>query len=248
MKNRLFKLLIIALCLVTVFGAVSASAYNAYDTYTYSIDGLSMKSPAAYSASVSMNSYDIGLVNEKFGSKTLTDAADIFADSYGNVYVADKGNNRIVVMNKYYTVTDVISSYVDEFGRPQTLSGPEGVYVTDPAKTSDGKSYIYVCDTGNSRLVIFDRQFNYVRTITCPQSPLINSTEFVPSAVAVDIYGRIFVISHKAYQGIIVLSSDGDFTGYIGAQKVTYSVLQMIWRRFQTKEQREAQVQNISVS
>ena len=67
MKNRLIKLLLIALCLVTVFGCVTASAYDAYDTYTYSIDGLSMKSPAAYSASVSMNSYDICLVTDKSG-------------------------------------------------------------------------------------------------------------------------------------------------------------------------------------
>ncbi len=248
MKSRFFKLALIALSLVMLFGGITASAYDAYDTYTYSIDGLSMKSPAAYSASVSMNSYDIGLVSDKFGTKTLTDAADIFADSDGNVYVADRGNNRIVVMNKYYSVTATISSYVDEFGRPQSLSMPEGLYVTDPSKTSDGSSYIYVCDTGNSRIVIFDRSYNYVRTITCPQSPLISPAEFVPSAIAVDIYGRIFVVSHKAYQGIIVLSSDGDFTGYIGAQKVTYSMIQMIWRRFQTKEQREAQVQNISVS
>ena len=257
MKNRLFKLLLIALCLVTVFGSVTASAYNAYDTYTYSIDGLAMKSPAAYSASVSMNSYDIGLVTEKFGGKAIADAADIFADSEGNVYIADRGNNaadasyvpgRIIVMNRYYSTVKVITDYVDEFGRPQSLKNPEGIYVTDPAKTSDGKSLIYVCDTGNSRIVIFDRDYNYVRTITCPKSPLITEAEFVPSAIAVDIYGRIFVISHKAYQGIIVLSGDGDFTGYIGAQKVSYSVLQMIWRRFQTKEQREAQVQNISVS
>ncbi|MBQ7363454.1 MAG: YIP1 family protein [Clostridia bacterium] len=248
MKSRLLKLAVIALSLVMIFGGITASAYDAYDTYTYSIDGLAMKSPAAYSASASMNSYDIGLVNEKYGNKVLTDASDIFADCDGNVYVADRGNNRIVVLNKYYSVTAVISDYVDEFGRAQTLSTPEGVYVTDPSKTSDGSSYIYVCDTGNSRIVIFDREYNYVRTITCPQSPLLNSTEFVPSAIAVDIYGRIFVVSLKAYQGIIVLSSDGDFTGYIGAQKVTYSVIQMIWRRFQTKEQREAQVQNISVS
>ena len=248
MKSKLFKAVVLSLVLVLLFGSVYASAYNSYETYTYSIDGKAMQSPAAYSASATMNSYDMHLVNEKFGNKPLKDASDIFSDYEGKVYIADKGNNRIVVLNKYYSAIATISEYVDEFGRAQTLSAPEGLYVTDPNKTADGSSYIYVCDTGNSRLVVFDREYNYVRTIECPQSPLINSKEFVPSAVAVDIYGRIFVVSLKAYQGIIVLSSEGDFTGYIGAQKVTYSAIQMLWRRFQTDEQREAQTQNISVS
>ena len=230
-----------------MFGSVSVFAYDAYDTYTYSIDGLAMKSPPAYSASHTMTSYDMNIVEEKYGNVSLKDASDLFADADGNVYIADTGNNRIVVLNKYYSATATISSYVDEFGRPQTLKSPEGVYVTKP--TVDGTpSQIYVCDTGNARVVVFDRSYNYVRTIECPQSPLISSEEFVPSSIAVDKYGRIFIVSLKAYQGVIVLSSDGDFTGFIGAQKATYSVIQMIWRRFQTKEQRAAQVQNLSVS
>ena len=44
------------------------------------------------------------------------------------------------------------------------------------------------------------------------------------------------------------MSEEGDFTGFIGAQKVTYSLLDMIWRRFQTREQRLNSVGNISTS
>ena len=246
MKSNFVKVVVLALILVTVFGAVSASAYHSYDTYTYSIDGKAMQSPTAYSASNTINSYDMRLVSDKFGSKTLSDASDIFADCDGNVYIADKGNNRIVVLNKYYITIAVIDSYDDEFDRAQALNAPEGVYVTDPSKTADGSSYIFVCDTGNKQVVVFDREFNYVRTIGCPSSPLIQPTEYIPKSVAVDIYGRIFIVSEDTDKGIIVLSSDGSFTGYIGAQKVTYSAIQMIWRRFQTEDQKNAQVQNVA--
>ena len=43
---------------------------------------------------------------------------------------------------------------------------------------------------------------------------------------------------------VIVLSSNGAFTGYIGAQKVSYSLIQQIWRNFQTEEQKATAVKN----
>ena len=41
MKNKIFKILILTLVLILVFGSVSAFAANPYETYTYSIDGSS---------------------------------------------------------------------------------------------------------------------------------------------------------------------------------------------------------------
>ena len=122
---------------------------------------------------------------------------------------------------------------------------PKGVYVTDASKTADGSSYVFVCDTENKSIVVFDREYNYVRTITPPSSPLLDATRFKPVAVAVDIYGRIFVVADQTEEGVIVLSNSGDFTGYIGAQKVSYSIIDIIWRKFQTKEQLAQQSRNI---
>ena len=246
MKN-IAKILILSLVLVLLFGSVYSSAYVSYDTYTYSISGKQMMSPDAYSPSPSITSTDMGLT-EKFGGHQLKGATDIVTDELGNVYIADAGNNRIVVLDKYYKVVHVIDKYYDDAGREVFFNTPEGVYVTDPNKTADGKGHIYVCDTKNKSIVIFDREFNYERTITTPESPLLDPSSFVPNAVAVDIYGRIFVVAKAAYEGIIVLSGDGEFTGFIGAQKVTYSVMDMIWRKFQTKEQLASQTQNISVA
>ena len=245
--KKLTKILIVALVLVMLFGTISSFAYEPYETYTYSIDGKTMKSPAAYSADDVYDTIDMEISRIDPVNPALKDASDLVADSKGNLYIADKGNNRIVVLDKYYKARAIISSYVDENGRLQTLNAPQGVYVTDENKTANGESYIYVCDTANLRIVIFDRSFNYIRTINKPDSPILTAEAFKPCAIAVDIYGRIFVTSTASHEGVIVLSSEGDFTGFIGAQKVTYSLVEMIWRRFQSKEQRAGNVKNIAI-
>ncbi len=248
MKKKIVKILLLTLVLVMLFGTVYSSAFESYDTYTYSIDGEPLKSPTAYAANTTLTSADMNLVGEQFGGIQLKDASDIVTDNESNVYIADAGNNRIVVLNKYYSATHIIDKYTDENGDEQTFNNPQGLYVTDPTKTATGESYIYICDTGNSRVVIFDRDYNYLRTIVKPDSALLAAEAFKPSSIAVDIYGRIFIVSKTCFEGVIVLSGEGDFTGFIGAQKVTYSLLQMIWRRFQTDEQRAAQSSNVSVA
>ena len=246
--KRIVKVLILSMVLVLVFGTVTASAFSSYDTYTYSIDGEPLKSPAAYSPDLSLDSYDINIIQDKFGNKPLSGSNDIVSDGEGNLFIADTDNNRIVVLNKYYSAIATISEYVDDYGREQTFNNPQGVFVTDPKVSVDGRKLIYVCDTGNARIVVFDGEYNYVKTLEKPESALLNAEAFKPSSIAVDKYGRIFIVSLSCFEGIIVMSDEGDFTGFIGAQKVTYSVLQMIWRRFQTREQRENQIKNLSVS
>ena len=223
-----------------LFGTVYSSAAEPYDTYTYSIDGEPLKSPPAYSAIEQFDSIDMKI--SKFSNVNLSvDATDITTDDKANVYIADKGNNRIVVLNKFYETIAIMSTYVDENGDTQTFSSPEGLYITSATKTADQSSFIFVCDTGNKRIVIFDREFNYVRTIKKPNSPVLADEAFKPTAIAVDIYGRIFIVSPAAYEGVIVLSNEGHFTGFIGAQKVSYSFIDIIWRKFQSEETRSTQ-------
>ncbi|MBO5907752.1 MAG: YIP1 family protein [Clostridia bacterium] len=241
MKSKLTKILILAITAIMLFGTVFSSAYESYDTYTYSIDGKPLMSPAAYTPDVATYDYVyMGL------DKPLNNATDIVTDSEGNFYITDVTNSRIIVLNRYnYKVKSVIEKYVDEYGREQTFNSPEGIYVTNPNKMIDGSESLFVCDTANKRIVVFDRdttsgEFVYSRTITVADdpegtdaaddsSPLLTKKYFMPTAIAVDIYGRIFVASRQCYRGIIVMSGEGEFTGYIGAQKITADPLTAIW-------------------
>ncbi len=237
--KKISKILILTLILVMLFGTVSASAFESYETYTYSIDGEPLKSPSAYDAAQSLTSVPMGITQEKFGGKALEGASDIVTDDASNVYIADRDNNRIVVLNKYYSCIHIIDGYTDKSGEWQTFNKPQGVFVTSTLGGSTEQSLIYVCDTENKRIVVYDREFNYVRTLKEPKSALLREGAFMPEAIAVDLYGRLFITSSACNEGVIVMSKEGDFTGFIGAQKAEYSILDIIWRRFQSKEQRE---------
>ena len=254
--KKLTKALILVVVLIMIFGTVFSSAAEPYDTYTYSIDGEVLKSPPAYSAVDNFDAVDMNIVAldpEKGGfSGKIT---DIVTDADGYVYISDTYNNRIVVLNKYYEAVQIISGYENEIGQKKTLKNPKGMFITDSAITADGTSYLYVCDTGIDeqgkevgQVVIFDRENNYayVDTIRKPESAILTQEAFKPDAVAVDKYGRIFITSMAAFEGVIVLSADGDFTGFIGAQEVTTSLLDKIWRKFMSQEQLETQQLNLA--
>jgi len=81
-------------------------------------------------------------------------------DAYGKVYVADTGNNRIVVLQINWQVSGASTyntnlSYVESIG---SLSIPEDVAWDDngtPTNTSD--DYVWVTDTGNHRIIRYNR-------------------------------------------------------------------------------------------
>ncbi|HET7417267.1 MAG TPA: NHL repeat-containing protein [Solirubrobacterales bacterium] len=76
-------------------------------------------------------------------SKSLLSPADAAVDAKGNVWVADKGNNRVVEFNAAGAFVREVASFGTNGGK---LSAPSGV-VVDPG----GK--IWVADTANNRVV-----------------------------------------------------------------------------------------------
>ena len=136
--KKITKVLVFALLIVMVFGAVQASAYSSYETYTYSIDGNPLKSPDAYRADGVFDSLSMHIIDVSPNMPTLSSASDLVTDNDGNVYIADKGNNRIVVLNKYYQATGVISTYTNEFGEEKQLWNPQGIFVTNPELMAAG--------------------------------------------------------------------------------------------------------------
>ncbi len=183
-------------------------------------------------------------VSEKFGNLALNGATDMVTDYQGNIYISDTKNNRIVVLNGAdLKVKGIISTYIDENSKDRVLLNPAGIFVTDPTLMVDGSEEIYVCNTGSKNIVVFDSEYNYVRTITqAPIAGMLSEIEFDPTAVAVDKYGRIFIVSKSCYKGIIVMSSEGAFTGFIGAQKVTADIFDQIWKNFQSIEDKQSSV------
>ena len=230
---------IIALLFALVFAlsalALPASAASPYQTYTYSINGTPLYSPDAYTPIKVMDSDTMGL------EVVMKNPTDLVIDGQLNMYVADRDNNRILVNDRYGKNKFIIETFINEDGVPDELTHPQGLFVTEDT--------IYVCDTDAARIVTFDLEGNFLSVIPAPESSLFDEGSiYSPVAIAVDKYDRLFVVSRDTYQGIIVMTSDGAFTGFIGAQAVSLTFWETLIRRFQTEEQREQSVLNVSVS
>ncbi len=233
MKKKLITFGLLLLAMMMLFGALPISASEPYQTYTYSSEGFALHSPAAYTPVKLVDSNTMGL--DKLGGIPFDDATDLFVDGDMKVYLADSKNSRIIVMDQYYKVEYVIANFVNAQGVRDHFDTPKGVFVND--------ENIFVCDTENQRIVVFDKQGNYTRTIEKPNSPLFGQDAFFkPIAMAVDQYNKIYVISSSTHQGVIVMDEDGAFNGFIGAQKVDYDLFQVIWMSFMTEEQKAEQV------
>ncbi len=226
--KRITSVLLILLTLATIIpmAVVGAGASSAYQTYTYSINGEALYSPDAYTADGSHDYIAMELPSN------LENPGDMVTDSDMKVYIADTGNNRILVLNRYYKYEFSIDAFINEQGNEDKLNKPQGVFVTEDT--------IWVCDTDNNRIVKFDKKGNFERILDAPESQLFDDDAvYKPVAMAVDAHGRIFVVSSTTYQGIIVMDSEGEFVGFIGAQAVTISAWDIIWRRFQTDDQKK---------
>lgn len=86
----------------------------------------------------------------------LKEPADMYVSADDLMYIADKGNNRILVTDLDFNLVN----YMDTFhynGEELTLKKPEGVFVDQYT------GYIYVCDTENSRVLKSDKDGNVDR-------------------------------------------------------------------------------------
>ena len=252
MNSKITKVLLVGIILVMLIGTISASAITPYKTYTYDYDGYMQLSPDAYTPVKVVDTRTLANSllqdggasdNAKllYGTKTieLKGPKDIFVDELNHVYIANTDANQIIVTDEEFNVRLVIDSFTNKFGVPDALNTPSGLFVNDDE--------IFVADTGNSRVVVFDKLGNFVDIVPEPASEVLPENHvYQPVAVAVDKAGRIYVVSSTSNYGVISLNRDGSFNGFIGPQKVTYNALEYFLRLFKTAEQLAASDKTVS--
>ncbi len=252
MKSKITKVLLVGLVLIMLIGTISASAITPYTTYTYNVDGKMQRSPDAYTP---VKVIDSGTLTASLGNGggasdnakleyggttiTLNQPKDIFVDRLNHVYIANTGANQVIVTDEEFNVRVIIGEFINKFGVPDALNTPSGIFVNDEE--------IFVADTGNSRVVVFDKLGNFVDIVPEPASEVLPEGHvYQPVAVAVDKAGRIYVVSSTSNYGVISINRDGSFNGFIGPQKVTYNALEYFLRLFKTAEQLAASEQTVS--
>lgn len=154
---------------------------------------------------------------------------DLFIDSWGNLFIADTGNNRIVRI-------DPSGALLGEIRGPaagRMLSGPQGVFVSRDGTT-------YVADTGNYRIVVFGPDGGTKFVIERPRSYLFRGEmAFTPTKLVVDRRGFIYAVNKDDYRGILVFDGEGKFRGFFGSNPVGFNWRALLIRLFATKAQKE---------
>jgi tetratricopeptide (TPR) repeat protein len=152
-----------------------------------------------------------------------------------DIYLVDRTNGLVHVLDSEYR-------YLRSFGQDidVPLRRPNGIFVTD--------EHVYVADTDNYRIVLFDHDDNVVSTITAPDDPTFKQDptdaegyDFKPLKLAVHRTGRVYVVADQIFEGILDFNPDGTFSRYVGANTVTLSLWDAFWLNFTTAEQRAAQ-------
>lgn len=222
--------LALGLLLAPVAALAAEDGFSAVYTYNYDYWGEIRESPNAYRADQVIFSGTLGL------DTPMRKPQSLFVQGE-DLYVCDTGNNRVLQLRREDGAFALVRIIERATGaEPEGFDTPSDVFVA-----VDGS--IYVADTNHNRVVMMDRDLNFVREYVKPvDSTFEQNLSFLPSKIVVDIAGRVYVLSTNVNKGLVKYEADGTFTGFIGANKVKYDMWDYVWKAFlSTREQRAQQ-------
>ena len=208
---------------------MNKDGYSTSYTYGYDYWGDVQESPDAYRVATVIDSVDLGL------DVRMSKPQSLYARN-NDLYIADTLNNRIIQVeykHEKFRLVRIIDHMTG--GEPETFNNPYDIFV-------DEDNSIYVADYGNNRVVMMDKDLNYLKQFTKPSDATFDqSIDFLPRKIVVDVAGRVYALVTNVNKGIVKYEADTVFTGFIGATPVSVSMADYIWKKyFMTQAQRDA--------
>lgn len=228
MKNMFRKLTALALAVLALLTSAVPALAVPYDTYNYDYWENVVKTPAPYVPDGAISGVSLGV-------GAFNNPQDICVAPDGDLYIADTGNNRIVVVDGVsHTVKKILDTFQNN-GKADTFNAPTGVCVSENGQ-------LYIADRENKRIVVLELDDTLVKTVENPQSDVLGEGfVFKPLKVSVDYADRIYCIAQNMFQGIMVFETDGSFSGFFGTINVSLSLWEKVWKKLSTKEERKNQ-------
>ena len=238
MMKKTISFLLILTMLLSLSSAMADDSFNLNkdgysSSYTYGYDYWRdvQESPDAYRVETVLDSVSLGL------DVRMNKPQSLFVRN-NDLYIADTMNNRILQVayrdGKYSFVRSI--DHVTG-GSPETFNTPYDVYV-------DAEDNIYVADYNNHRVVMMDKDLNWIKEFVKPMDATFDqSLEFLPKKIVVDVAGRLYTLVTNVNKGIAKYEADTTFNGFIGSTPVNVSTAEYIWKKyFMTQAQRDASV------
>ncbi len=233
---KIMQRILAVLCGIVMLTAVSASqADDGFSTsYTYGYDYWEdvQESPDAYRVAAVIDNSTLG--RENLENVLMNKAQSLYVRG-NTLYVCDTANNRILEITRSKNNEFKLKRIIKEMTGTEnnTFASPYDVFV-DPAGN------IYVADYDHQRVVMMDKNLKWIRDYTKPTDATFDQSQnFLPKKIVVDVAGRVYALCQNINKGLVKFEEDGFFSGFIGANTVSVSMADYIWKRyFQTKEQR----------
>ena len=229
----LFRMGWILVVLLTTM-TVSAAPYSSY-IYINGNSGITdVAAPTAYVPSVV---YDSTSLDAK-----LSSPEDICRDDEGNFYVLNSSDGYIHCFSPEWEKKYTLFGYLEEGQlNPTPLNNPQGICVWGDT--------LFVAETGANRIAKFSLSTRRLTGfINQPESDLFaNGFVFSPKKIAVDSTGRIFVVANNVFEGLMELTQDGDFVGYVGSNEVVANAMDIFWQTVLSDKAKEGLVSFIPV-
>ncbi len=203
------------LILLLALSCLTAQAATPYRTFSLGNGGMEVETQTAYEPVRTMT---------RFGDVTLKTPADLRMGPDGNLYIADNGNKRVVVITPEGDLVRVIEPLNDR-GKP-LLKSCKGVYVA-PDLT------VYIADENGRAVYQVDQNGVVLRVFEKPTHQLFgDKAAYKPNKIVLDKRGNLYIASTGNTSGIVQLSpvGDGEFLGYYGANNSNISFLTLIKR------------------
>ena len=127
---------------------------------------------------------------EKDAKETVIEAPGIFRIHNDKVYVTDIKKSKVLVF-------DINGKKLMEIGEPGLK---QGQFRAPNALTVDSDENIYVVDTGNQRVQVFDKEGKFLRIINGAKDQTDTNTVFVnPRGIGIDSRGIVYVVSNLTH-------------------------------------------------
>lgn len=232
-RKRILSFCLAVLTAVLMTGEDVSASTLPYDSYNYDYREYIHMTPAPYVPAGSIGGENLSYNGEPIGR--FVTPQDLCQADDGRIYIADTGNNRIVVLNREMNKVENIITTFDNSGTEDSFNQPYGVCVSENGQ-------VYVADSQNRRVVVLEKDGTLVKIVANPQSEsLDDGYVFTPLKVTVDYADRIYVTAQNMFEGIMVFESNGNFSSFFGTIDVKISLWEKFWKRIATKEERSKQ-------